>query len=186
MSALSKRMPVEIFTTATRVTGVINTHHIHIRDELNDTRHSVLLFQEMQVSDLGDLRGTRIAGHDAWIDKAAILLAVPQRVKGHTWTLAQRTIQSRLGRNEHRLLIELTPWRVVGNFYFVGRFQVIDALRRDSAAFAPMSNAEVTFMPDSSISFVVDELAFNVKQVKMLCSQFTLESPPPGHTLAHR
>ena len=175
MSALAKRMPVEVFTATWRVTGTISTHHIHIRDELNDTRRSVLIFREIQVAELNDMRAPRVMGHESWIDKSTILFAVPQRVKGVTSTLTQRTIQSRLGKNEHRLLLALSDWRIVGHFYFVGRFHVEDALRRDSAAFGSLSNVQITFLPDPSISFVADELAFNVRQVSMLCSRFDIE-----------
>ena len=175
MSALAKRMPVEVFTSTWRVTGTINTHHIHIRDELNDTRRSVLIFREIQVAELNDMSAPRVAGDASWIDKSTILFAVPQRVRGVTSTLTQRTIQSRLGKNEHRLLLALPSWRIVGHFYFVGRFQVEDALRRDSAAFGSLSNVQMTFLPDPSISFVADEVAFSIKKVSMLCSQFKIE-----------
>ena len=175
MSAIVKRMPVELFTVTWRVTGTINTHHIHIRDELNDTRRSVLVFREIKVAELNDMRAPRITGKASWIDKSTVLFAVPQKVRGVTSTLTQRTIQSRLGKNEHRLLLALPSWRIIGHFYFVGRFQVEDALRRDSAAFGSLSNVEVTFLPDPSISFVADELAFNIKQVNMLCSQFDID-----------
>jgi hypothetical protein len=175
MSSLAKRMQAEVFTATWRVTGTINTHHIHIRDELNDTRRSVLIFREVQVADLKDMRAPRVKGNESWIDKSTILFAVPQKVRGATSTLTQRTIQSRLGKNEHRLLLALPCWRVIGHFYFVGRFQVEDALRRDSAAFGSLSNAEVTFLPDPSISFVADELAFSISQVNMLCSQFDID-----------
>ena len=77
MSALGKRMPVEVFTTTWRVTGTINTHHIHVRDELNDTRRSVLVFREIQVAELNDMRAPRVMGNESWIDKSTILFAVP-------------------------------------------------------------------------------------------------------------
>lgn len=175
MSALGKRMPVELFTATWRVTGAINTNHIHIRDELNDTRRSVLVFREIEVADLNDMRAPRVTGNESWIDKSTVLFAVPQKIRGATSTLAQRTIQSRLGKNEHRLLLSLPSWRIIGHLYFVGRFQIEDALRRDSAAFGSLSNVEMTFLPDPSISFVADELAFNIHQVSMLCSQFDID-----------
>lgn len=171
MSA-AKRMPVEVFTWTSRIAGTINTHHIHIRDELNDSRLSMLIFREMQVNDLYDLRGPRLLAREAWIDKGTILIAIPQKVRGITSTLTQRSMQSRLGKNEYRILIELPPFRVVGNFYLLGRFQIEDALWRDTGDFAPLSNAEVTCLSNPAVSFAAEELVFSVKQVKMFCSQF--------------
>ena len=175
MGVLRKRMPVEVYTATSRITGTIASRHIHVRDELNDIRLSLLIFNNVVMAELNDLRALRFSGGEAWIDKAAILLTVPRKVKGATAALAQRSIQSKLGKNEHRILLDIPPFRVVGNFYFVGRFQIQDALRRDSAPFATLSNAQVTFLPDPAISFITNEIVFNVRRVEMLCAQLKSE-----------
>ncbi len=175
MGALRRRMPVELFTTTSRVTGEVVTHHIHIRDELNDERLSMLIFARMEVAALSDLRSARLHSREAWLAKDEVLLAVPCKVKGTTSMLAQHSIRSRLGRNEHRVLIEIPPFRIVGNLYVVGKFRIQDALRRDPVPFAFLTNAQATFLPDPAISFVADELVFNTGRVKMLCSRFKVE-----------
>ena len=175
MSPLGKRMEVELFTTMSRVVGAITTHHIHIRDELNDTRVSILVFQEMECATLSDLQATRIASRDAWLEKDEILLAVPYHIKGTTSMLTQRAIQSRLGKGEHRILLDLPPFRVEGNFYFAGKLRIEDALRRDRSPFGSLTNAEVTYLPDPAVSFVVDEVAFNCDRVKMLCADLKVK-----------
>jgi hypothetical protein len=80
-----------------------------------------------------------------------------------------------LGKNEHRILIEVPPFRLQGNFYFVGKLRVEDALRRDQAPFGLLSYAEMTYLPDPSISFAVDEIVFNCSRVKMLCTEFEVQ-----------
>ena len=172
MSPLGKRMPVELFTAMSRITGQITTHHVHVRDELNDTRRSILIFRDMGVADLHDLCAPRLESAEAWIEKDEILLVVPYRIKGTTSMLAQRTIQSRLGKNEHRVLIDVPPFRVEGNHYFAGQLHVEDALRRDRAPFGALSHVLVTFLPNPSVSFEADEIAFNSGRVTMLCSSF--------------
>ncbi len=172
VGALRRRVPVELFTATSRITGEILTHHIHIRDELNDERLSMLIFAQMEVATLSNLRGARLHSREAWLAKDDVLLAVPCRVKGTTSMLAQHSIRSRLGKNEHRVLIEIPPFRVVGNLYFVGKFRIQDALRRDPVPFAFLTGAQATFLPDPTISFVADELVFNTGRVKMLCSRF--------------
>ena len=172
MSPLGKRMEVELFTTVSRVTGEITTHHIHVRDELNDTRVSILVFQKIEVAVLNDLPSPRISSRDAWLEKDEILLAVPYHIKGTTSMLTQRAIQSRLGKGEHRILLDLPPFRVEGNFYFAGNLRVEDALRRDRIPFGALTNAKVTFLPDPAVSFFVDEVAFNCDRVKMLCADY--------------
>ncbi len=172
MSPLGKRMAVELFTPLSRITGEITTHHIHVRDELNDTRVSILVFREAQIADLNALRAPRVKSGEAWLEKSDILLAVPSRIKGTTSMLTQRALQSRMGKNEHRLLLEVPPFRVEGNYYFAGPLHVEDALRRDRVPFGALSNVQVTYLPNPSVSFVADEVAFNVEQVKMLCTEF--------------
>jgi hypothetical protein len=165
-------MSVELFTATSRVTGEITTHHIHMRDELNDPRLSILILNHMEVALLSDLRASRLTSSEGWLQKGDVLLAVPYKVKGTTSILAQRSISSRLGKNEHRILVELHPFRIVGNLYLAGKFSVRNALRRDQVSFSTLSNAEVTFLPDPSISFVIGEVVFNTRQVKMLCAGF--------------
>jgi hypothetical protein len=168
-------MAVELFTSMSRITGEIATHHIHVRDELNDTRVSILVFRKMKVAMLRDLQGQRISSTGAWLEKTEILIAVPYHVKGTTSMLTQRTIQSRIGRNEHRILIDLPPFRIEGDLYFVGKLRVEDVLRRDRAPFGALSNAQVTFLPDPSVSFVAEEIAFNCDRVKMLCTAYKVQ-----------
>ena len=103
MSPLGKRMEVELFSPVSRITGEITTHHIHVRDELNDSRLSILVFQKIEVADLNDLQAPRITSRDAWLEKDDILLAVPYHIRGTTSMLTQRAIQSRLGKGEHLL-----------------------------------------------------------------------------------
>ena len=176
MSPLGKRMGVELFTTTSRITGEITTTHIHVRDELNDTRVSILVFRKMEVAALHDLKAARLESTDAWLEKDELLLAVPYHVKGTTSMLTQRTIQSRLGKNEHRILIDLPPFRVEGNLYFVGKLRIEDVLRRDLVPFGSLSNAQVTYLPDPAVSFVADEIAFNCDLVKMLCTDYKVQS----------
>ena len=176
MSPLGKRMTVELFTTMSRITGEITTHHIHVRDELNDTRVSILVFRKMKVAALHDLRAPRIDSATAWLEKDDVLLAVPYHVKGTTSMLTQRTIQSRLGKNEHRILVDLPPFRIEGNLYFVGKLRVEDVLRRDRTPFGSLSNAQVTYVPDPAVSFVVDEIVFNCDRIKMLCTDYEVRS----------
>ena len=176
MSPLGKRMGVELFTTVSRIAGEITTHHIHVRDELNDTRVSILVFRKMEVAALHDLRAARLESTDAWLEKDEVLLAVPSHVKGTTSMLTQRTIQSRLGKNEHRILVDLPPFRIEGNLYFVGKLRVEDVLRRDRATFGSLSSAQVTYLPDPAVSFVADEIAFNCDRVKMLCIDYAVQS----------
>jgi hypothetical protein len=165
-------MAVELFTTASRITGEITTTHIHVRDELNDTRVSILVFRKMLVSTLYDLRAARLESTDAWLEKDEILLAVPSHVKGTTSVLTQRTIQSRLGKNEYRILVDLPPFRVEGNLYFVGKLRIEDVLRRERVPFGLLSKAQVTYLPDPSVLFFADEIAFNCDRVKMLCTDY--------------
>src|SRR5512143_4051347 len=99
MSTLSRRIAVEVYTATSRITGGIRTPHPHIRDELNDPRLSLLIFHEMEVAALSDLRASRLTSGEAWLKKDEVLLAVPHNPKGTTSILAQRTIESRLGRN---------------------------------------------------------------------------------------
>jgi hypothetical protein len=146
-----------------------------VRDELNDARVSVLLFHEMEVASLHDLDAPRVHSGEAWVDKDQILLAVPVKVKGTTSMLTQRALQSRLGKNEHRILIDIPPFRVQGNFYFVGNLRIEDALRRDQAPFGSLNYAEMTYLPDPSVSFAVDEIVFNTARVQMLCTEFEIE-----------
>lgn len=175
MSPLGKRMSVELFTGMSRITGQIITHHIHVRDELNDGRVSILVFREMEVTDLHDLRAPRLSSSEAWIEKSEILLGVPYRIKGTTSMLTERALQSRLGKDEHRLLLDIPPFRVEGNYYHAGTLHIDDALRRDRTPFGALNNVLVTYLPDPSVSFVVDEVAFNFDQVKMLCTEFEIE-----------
>jgi hypothetical protein len=90
--------------------------------------------------------------------------------------LTQRTIQSRLGKNEYRILVDMPPFRVEGNLYFVGKLRIEDVLRRDRAPFGSLSNAQVTYLPDPAISFLADEVAFNCDRVKMLCTDYKVQS----------
>jgi hypothetical protein len=172
MSTLNRRVAVEVYTAMSRITGGIRTPHLHIRDELNDPRVSLLVFYEMEVAALSDLRSPRLVSGEAWLRKDEVLLAVPHKAKGTTSYLAQQTIESRLGRNEHRLLFEVPPFRVVGNLYFVGKLQIQDALWRDANRFASVSDAEVTSLVDPAVSFAVDEVVLNTARVSMLCTQF--------------
>ena len=165
-------MSVELFTATSRITGEIRTRHIHIRDELNETRRSILIFDRVVVSELGDLKAPRLVSGGAWLEKSTVLLALPVKIKGTTSMLTQRSLQSRLGRNEHRILVDLPEFRIVGNFYFVGSFRIESALRRDRMPFVSLSSAEVTFLPDPAISFTADEIVLNADQVRMLCTGF--------------
>ena len=174
MSALGKRMPVEVWTAFSKIEGTITTHHIHVRDELNDRRRSLLIFNEMEVAQLDNLCAPRLLSGEAWLAKDAILFAVPRKVKGVTSTLVQRSLQSRLGKNEHRVLIQVPPFRLVGNFHFVGRFQIQDALQRDQADFGLLTHAEVTLLPDPTVSFATQEVVFAMQHVKMFCAQFEI------------
>jgi hypothetical protein len=167
-------MEVELFSSVSRITGEITTHHIHVRDELNDSRVSILVFQKIAVASLNDLHAPRVTSRDAWLEKDDILLAVPYHIKGTTSMLTQRTIQSRLGKGEHRVLIDLSPFRVQGNYYFAGKLRVEDALRRDRVPFGALTNAEVTYLPDPAISFFVDEIAFNCERISMLCADYSV------------
>jgi hypothetical protein len=177
MSTLGQRLPIELFTSMSRITGTVVSRHIHVRDELNDSRLSLLIFGEMELATLGDLRAPRLVSADACLRKDEVLLAVPYKVKGTTSVLTQRSIQSRLGRNEVRLLLDTGPFRVAGNFYYVGSFQIEDSLWRDSGHFAALTNAEITYLPDSAISFACDELAFNTARVDMVCADFEWTEP---------
>ena len=174
MSPLGKRMDVELFTPQSRITGQIVTHHIHVRDELNDTRLSVLVFHQAEIASVNDLRAPRVDAGDAWLEKSEILLAVPYRIKGTTSMLTQRALQSRLGKNEHRLLLEMGVFRVEGNFYHAGTLRIEEVLRRDRVPFGVLNNVHVTCLTNPSISFVADELAFNTEQVKMLCAEYEI------------
>jgi hypothetical protein len=174
MSALGRRLPVELFTAASRVTGTVVSRHIHIRDELNDARLSALVFTEMQVATLSDLRGARVVSGDAWLKKTEILLAVPLKVKGATSALAQRSIQTRLGKNEQRILLDLVPFRVEGTFFYAGKVRVDDPPWREGGVFASLSDVQVTFVPDPAISFAVDELSFNTERIAMFCADFQM------------
>ena len=155
-----------------RITGGIRTPHLHIRDELNDPRLSLLIFYEMEVAALSDLRSPRLVSGEAWLRKDEVLLAVPRKAKGSTPILAQRTIESRLGRNEHRLLLEVPPFRVEGNLHFEGKLLVQDALCRDGSRFASLSDVEVMSLADPAVSFAVNEVVLNTARVSMLCTQF--------------
>ena len=174
MSPLGKRMDVELFTPQSRITGQIVTHHIHVRDELNDSRLSILVFREAEIASLHDLRAPRVDAGDAWLEKNEILLAVPYRIKGTTSMLTQRALQSRLGKNEHRLLLKMGVFRVEGNFYHAGKLRIEDVLRRDRAPFGALNNVHVTCLVNPSVSFVADEVALNVEQVKMLCTEYEI------------
>jgi hypothetical protein len=175
MSSLGARMPIELFTDTLYITGEISTRNIHIRDELNDTRRSLLVFSEMEAATLGDMRAPRISSDDACIKKDEILLAIPRKVKGSTSALTQRSIQARLGKNEHRLLLDIPPFRVKGNFYFVGTFRVEDTWWRDTAPFVALTNAQISYLPNPGISFAVDEVAVSAQKVRLLCAEFKEE-----------
>lgn len=174
MSPLGKRMDVELFTPHSRITGQIVTHHIHVRDELNDSRLSILVFRQSEIASLHDMRAPRVGSGDAWLEKSEILLAIPYRIKGTTSMLTQRALQSRLGKNEHRLLLELGPFRVEGNYYQAGQLHIEDVLRRDRVPFDVLNSVHVACLTNPSISFVTDELAFNTEQVKMLCTEYEI------------
>lgn len=168
---MARRMPVEFFTETSRIVGDISTQHIHVRDELNDGRTSILLFHRLEMSDL-HAQAAQVTSAGAWLEKSAVLLAVPYRIKGTTSMLTQRTIQARLGKDEHRILIDVPPFRVQGNFLLAGKPRVEDILRRDRVPFALVTQAEVTYLPDPAVSFTVEELVFNCEQLKMLCTSF--------------
>ena len=172
MSALANRMAVELFTSTSRITGEVRTRHIHVRDELNDTHRSVFIFDGMQVASLHDLRAPRLVSKSAWLSKSAVLLAVPGKIKGTTSVLAQRSIQYKLGKNEHRVLAEVPPFHVAGNVYFAGQLRLEDALRREGVPFVSLGRAEVAFLQNPEVLFAVDELVFNTEAVEMLCAEF--------------
>ncbi len=172
VSVSRKRMSVELFTDMLRVTGNILTYHVYVRDELNDARQSLLIFTDIRTEQLSRLDLPPFNGRETWLSKDQVLLAMPHQVKGVTSTLTQRAIHARLGKNEHRILLDIPPFRVIGTWYFAGRFQIEDALQRDMPPFATVSDAEVTWLPDPSISFITDEVIFNTSRVKMLCARF--------------
>ena len=172
MSPLGKRMPVELYTTMSRIVGEVVTHHVHLRDELNDTRMSILVFDDIEMAALYDLKSPRITSTEAWVEKDEILLAVPYRIKGMTSMLTRRAIQSRLGKNDHLILLDIPPFRVQGHFFHAGKLRIEDALRRDRVPFGLLGNAHISFLPDPDVSFVADDLVFNCDRVKMLCSKF--------------
>jgi len=172
MSARANRMSVELFTSSSRILGQIRTRHIHVRDELNDATRSLLIFDQMEVASLNDLRGHRLVSKNAWLSKSLVLLAVPSKIKGTTSVLTQRSIRDKLGKNEHRILADISPFRVLGDLYFAGQFRAEDALRREGVPFASLLRAEVAFLPDPGVSFALDEVVLNTEAVEMLCTDF--------------
>jgi len=167
-------MPVELFTTGSRLAGEIETHHIHIRDVLNDATKGYLIVHRASLASLLNLKAPPVSSQETRINKDAIILAIPRKVRGTTAMLKQRILHSRLGRNEYRVLLEVYPFQVVGNLHVIGSFDVQEAIFKLDETFISLSRATVTYLPVPSVAFAVQEIVVNRDYGQILCANPSL------------
>jgi hypothetical protein len=173
MAALQlEEMPVELFTAHSRITGKYPTRHIHIRDALNEAQESYLDLQAANIDYLEDAQRPSVSSIEARLDKRAIILAVPHRVRGHTEVIKRRAFLAQAGRWEDRLLISVPPFQISGNLKLPRGYNVKDALNRMEETFIALSEVAVRYLPLASVSFTVQEIVVNRDYIQMVCAGF--------------
>jgi len=173
MAALQlDEMPVEFFTAHSRITGKHCTRHIYIRDALNEAKESYLDLQAVSIDYLEDAQRPSVSSIEARLDKEAIILAVPHRVKGHTEVIKRRALLAQAGRMEDRLLISAPPFQISGNLKLPRGYNVKDALNRMEETFITLSEVAVRYLPLASVSFTVQEIVVNRDYIQMVCAGF--------------
>jgi hypothetical protein len=173
MTALQlDEMPIELFTAHSRITGKHRTRHIHIRDALNEAKESYLDLQAASIDYLEDAQRPSVSSIEARLDKEAIILAIPHRVKGHTEVIKRRALLAQAGRLEDRLLISAPPFQISGNLKLPRGYDVKDALNRMEVTFITLSEVAVRYLPLASVSFTVQEVVVNRDYIQMVCGGF--------------
>ena len=167
-----EEMPVELFTAHSRITGKHRTRHIHIRDALNEAKESYLDLQAASIDYLEDAQRPSVSSIEARLDKEAIVLSIPHRVKGHTEVIKRRALLAQAGRLEDRLLISSPPFQISGNLKLPRGYDVKDALNRMEETFITLSEAAVRYLPLASVSFTVQEVVVNRDYIQMVCGGF--------------
>lgn len=173
MAALQlEEMPVELFTAHSHITGKHRTRHIHIRDALNEAKESYLDLQAVSIDYLEDAQRPSVSSIEARLDKEAIILAIPHRVKGHTEVIKRRALLAQAGKLEDRLLISAPPFQISGNLKLPRGYDVKDALNRMEETFITLSEVAVRYLPLASVSFTVQEIVINRDYIQMVCAGF--------------
>lgn len=167
-----EEMPVELFTAHSRITGKYPTRHIHIRDVLNEAKESYLDLQAISIDYLEDAQRSSVSSMEARLDKGAIILAIPHRVKGHTEAIKRRAFLAQAGRLEDRLLISAPPFQISGNLRLPRGYDVRDALNRMEETFITLSEVVVRYLPLPSVSFTAQEIVVNREYIQMVCAGF--------------
>jgi len=173
MAALQlEEMPVELFTAHCRITGKHPTRHVYIRDALNEAKESYLDLQAASIDYLEDAQRPSVSSIEARLDKGAIILAIPHRVKGHTEVIKRRALLAQAGKLEDRLLISAPPFQISGNLKLPRGYDVKDALNRMEGTFITLSEVAVRYLPLASVSFTVQEIVVNRDYIQMVCAGF--------------
>lgn len=173
MDALQlEEMPVELFTAHSRITGKHRTRHIYIRNALNEAKESYLDLQAVSIDHLEDAQRPSVSSIEARLDKGAIILAIPHRIKGHTEVIKRRALLAQAGRLEERLLISAPPFQISGDLKLPRGYDVKDALNRMEETFITLSEVAVRYLPLASVSFTVQEIVVNRDYIQMVCAGF--------------
>ncbi|HEX2911118.1 MAG TPA: hypothetical protein VH186_09950 [Chloroflexia bacterium] len=162
-------LKMELFTDYHRIIGDIMTAELRTNGVLNSEAPQMLL-ERVNTTYLQRLQGETIASGYSRINKASVVIAIPND-EHETERLARASkIYIRGELLQHRVMIGLSNFEVSGNLHLNPDMELTGAFLQRTELFIGVTDATVIFLPNPSFRFTASSVLINRNRVDFICA----------------